>query len=189
VFFSVLLQIPQIDMTVLLFALAAFVSYFFLSGFIWGAGFQSTPKKDIDLAAQLLNLETGTVVYDLGSGTGQVITHLARKYKVNCVGIEIDPLKVSLSRLRVLLARKGLRSLVEIRGGNFLSEDLSRADVIYVFLSGGTKIMRTLEQKLQRELREGAKIVSYVHIFPDWKPIVVASKVKIYSISNLKQRP
>jgi precorrin-6B methylase 2 len=171
----------------MLFVLAAFIAYFFLSGFIWGAGFQPTPKKEIELAAQLLGLKAGMVVFDLGSGTGQVVIHLAKKYQVKCVGIEIDPLKVWLSKFRIFLAGD-VKTLVEIKQGNFLSQDLSKADAVFVFLSGGTKIMNNLEQKLQRELKEGTKIASYVHAFPNWRPIVSDRSIKIYSLSHLKRK-
>jgi SAM-dependent methyltransferase len=123
------------------------------------------------------------LVYDLGSGTGDVVIHLARKYKVKCVGIEIDPLKVLLSKIRISRA-KDLRTLIEIERKNFLSVDLSKADAIYLFLSGGTKIMKNLEPKLLRELKEGVKIASYVHSFQKWIPEASVRDIKVYSITN-----
>ena len=125
------------------------------------------------------------LVYDLGSGTGDVVIHLARKYKVNCVGIEIDPLKVLLSKIRISRA-KDLRTLIEIKRKNFLSVDLSKADAIYLFLSGGTKIMKNLEPKLLRESKEGVKIASFVHSFQKWIPEASVRDIKIYSMSNLE---
>ncbi|MDH2901108.1 MAG: class I SAM-dependent methyltransferase [archaeon] len=139
----------------------------------------------MELAAELLGLKKGMLVYDLGSGTGDVVIHLARKYKVKCVGIEIDPLKVLLSKIRISRA-KDLRTLIEIERKNFLSVDLSKADAIYLFLSGGTKIMKNLEPKLLRELKEGVKIASYVHSFQKWTPEASVRDIKIYSISNLE---
>ena len=125
------------------------------------------------------------LVYDLGSGTGDVVIYLARKYKVKCVGIEIDPLKVLLSKIRISQA-KDLRTLIEIKRKNFLSVDLSNADAIYLFLSGGTKIMKNLEPKLLRELKEGVKIASYVHSFQKWIPEASVRDIKVYSTSNLE---
>lgn len=178
-------MIPEIVITVALFALAAFLAYFFLCGFIWGAGFQPTSKKDIELAAELLGLKEGMLIYDLGSGTGDVVIHLARKYKLKCVGIEIDPLKVLLSKIRISRS-KDLRTLIEIKRKNFLSVDLSKADAIYLFLSGGTEIMKNLEPKLLRELKEGVKIASYVHSFQKWIPEASVRDIKIYTASNLE---
>jgi ribosomal protein L11 methylase PrmA len=176
----------EVLIAIVLFIVAALLAYFFLSGFIWGAGFQPTPKKDIELAAELLGLKQGMIVFDLGSGTGDVLIHLARKYKVKCVGIEIDPLKVMLSKLRISRA-KDLRTLIEIKRGNFLLVDLSKADAIYIFLFAGTKIMKSLEPKLLRELKEGAKIASYVHSFESWIPEASVGDVRVYSISDARQ--
>lgn len=181
------LLIPEIVVTTGLFVLSAFLAYFFLSGFIWGAGFQPTPKKDIELAAELLALKEGMLVYDLGSGTGDVIMHLARNYKVKCIGIEIDPLKVLLSKIRISRA-KDLRTLIEIKRTNFLSVDLSKADAIYVFLSGGTNIMKNLEPKLLSELKHDAKIASYVHSFQNWTPEISLRDIRVYSISEVKAK-
>jgi tRNA A58 N-methylase Trm61 len=180
--------ISQIDIIILLFLLAAFIAYFFLSGFIWGAGFQPTPKKDIDLAANLLKLREGMIVYDLGSGTGRILTELAKKYDVKCIGIEIDPLKVWLSRINIFRIGKSIKHPIEVRQGDFLTQDLSDADIVYVFLSRGTNIMNALELKLSRELKEGAQIVSYIHSFPNWKPGIETSRIKVYSIPKLEQK-
>jgi tRNA A58 N-methylase Trm61 len=167
------------------FILAGFVGYFFLSGFIWGAGFEPTRKKEIGIAAELLGLQDGMLVYDLGSGTGDVVLYLAKKYKVRCVGLEVDPLKALICRLRIFKAQK-LKESIEIRRTNFLSENLSEADAIYVFLSGGTNIMKKLEKKLASELKNGVKVASYVHCFPDLKPISSREEIRVYSSAELK---
>ncbi len=160
-----------------------------MSGFIWGAGFEPTPKKDIDTAAKLLGLKDGMLVYDLGSGTGDVVIHLAKKYKVKCIGIEVDPIKAWISRLRIARS-KGLRDSIEIKRANFLETDLSKAEVIYVFLSGGTKIMKKLEEKLSIEKLDNInpKIASYVHTFPDLKEESASGDIRVYSLRELKSR-
>jgi len=172
-----------------LYVLAGFFAYFFLSGFIWGAGFEPTRKKDIDVAAKLLGLREGMLVYDLGSGTGDVVIHLAKKYKVNCVGVEIEPLKAWISRLRISRSKE-LRELIKIKRGNFLNMDLSKAQAIYVFLSGGTKIMKKLEEKLANEQLDNVnlRIASYVHSFPDLKEESASGEIRVYSFPDIERR-
>jgi len=164
-----------------LYTLATFLGYFFLSGFIWGAGFEPTNRREIDTAAKLLGLHEGMTVYDLGSGTGDVLVHLAKKYKVNGVGIEVDPLKVWISRWRLSRARVG--SKVKIQRANLLKADLSRADVIYVFLSGGTGIMDKLANKLT-EADSQANVASYVHSFKDLQPVTSEGGISVYSFKR-----
>lgn len=172
--------LEAVALSSLLFLTAVFVAYFFVSGFIWGAGFEPTRRKNIDLAAELLGVGESTLVYDLGSGTGDVVMRLAERYGARCVGIEVDPLKAWISRLRISRSARA-RSRVEIERRNFLSADVSRADAVYVFLSGGTDIMKRLGEKLARESKEGAKVASYVHSFPGQNAVSSTGEVRVYS--------
>ena len=109
------MSIPPKDILgIIFYSLAIFLAYFFLSGFIWGAGFEPTKKKDVDTAARLLELKKGMTVYDLGSGTGDVLLHLATKYQVKCVGYEIDPVKFWISKIRISV-RRTIKDQIEIK--------------------------------------------------------------------------
>lgn len=164
-----------------MYTVLAFVAYFFLGSFVFGAGFQPTPKKDIERAALLAGLLEGTNIYDLGSGTGTVVFHLAKNYKVNCVGVEVDPLRYGISKLKLRFSG-ALKERVTFVRGNLLKVNLSDADVVYVFLSGGSGIMNSLKEKIQKEMKPGSKIVSYVHTFKDWKPASTAGDLRVYSV-------
>jgi tRNA A58 N-methylase Trm61 len=162
-----------------LFALAGFVTYIFLSGFIWGAGFQPSSLKEVDQIIPILNLHSDSVVLDLGSGSGAVVIRFAEKCGAICQGFEIDPIKVWWSRVRI--AKRGLSKKIQIRRENLMSADVSKADVVYLFLSNNTKIMKQLETKLAKEMKPSAKIVSYVHRFKDWTPERRSGEMFIYS--------
>ncbi len=174
VFYSLLVSVS-------LFVLAGTIAYIFLCGFIWGAGFQPTPTKEIDRAAALLDLHEGSLVLDLGSGTGTVLIRLAEKFGARCIGFEIDPLKVWWSRLRIRM--KGLPERIEIRRENLLFADISNADVVYVFLSNDTKIMKRLEVKLLNEIKHNGKVVSFVHRFKEWESEFNEGRLYVYSPS------
>ncbi len=167
-----------------LFSLAGFVAYFFLSGFIFGAGFQPTPTEAIEKAAQTLRLRGGMVVYDLGSGLGKVLFHLSKKYEVKCVGVEIDPLKFVLSSL---IARiKKLEDKVQFIRGNILDFDLSNADVVFLFLSSETGIMEKIASKALVEMKAGSKLVSYIHEFDKGSGVFleqsIGGNIHVYSV-------
>jgi SAM-dependent methyltransferase len=179
--------------SVLLFCLAILVGYVFLSGFIWGAGYYPTARKEIDSIAHLFGLEErkGAVavvepkftLYDLGSGFGRVILSIAEKYRACCVGVEIDPIKCWWSRLAI--ERKGLRRDAKVIRSNILDVDLSSADAVFVFLSEETNIMERLRQKLFREMRPGSRVVSYIHRFPGgWAPEQTSGKLSLYIIPS-----
>jgi len=169
--------------SILLFSLAAFIGYFFLSGFIWGAGYYPTSKKELDSVVRLLGLDKNSRFYDLGSGYGRMVVGVAERTGSKCVGVEIDPLKCWWTRQ--VISRKRLGGQVTIVHSNFLKVDLHEADGIFVFLSGETKIMEKLQEKLFRELKPGVRVVSYVHRFKNWEPERVEGKLSVYSISRL----
>jgi len=171
--------------SILLFSLAGFIGYFFLSGFIWGAGYYPTSKKEIDSVAKLLQLDSSSRFYDLGSGYGRMVVGIAEKYGATCAGVEIDPIKCWWTRQ--VVKKKKLSSKVKILNSNFLNVDLRDADGIFVFLSSETKIMQKLQNKLFDELKPGTRVVSYVHRFKSWTPDLVEGKLTLYSVpQNLK---
>lgn len=168
--------------TFLLFALAAFVGYFFLSGFIWGAGYYPTDRKEIDAAARLLELREGTRFYDLGSGYGRMIIAIAERFGSDCTGIEVDPIKCWWTKRSI--KRKGLESKVRVLRANFLKVDLSNADAIFIFLSSEGKIMERLLSKIKEECRPNTRIVSFEHRFKNWEPTKIDGHLFLYSVGR-----
>jgi precorrin-6B methylase 2 len=169
---------------VLLYGCIALFGYFFLGGFFHGAGFEPTPKKQIDLGAKLADLKDGMVVYDLGSGIGSVLLHLAKNYSIKGIGIEVDPLKHAISNGRLNFNKSALKGEVTFIRGNLMAADLSKADVVYVFLSGGSGIMSSVKKKAETEMKPGSKIISYVHLFKNWKPLAESGDIRVYGIAS-----
>ncbi len=116
------------------------------------------------------------VVYDLGSGDGRIVIDAAQKYHALGVGVEADPLRVILSRLKII--RWGLQHRVKIIWGNLFHQNLSPATVVVLFLWGRTN--EKLKDKLQEELKPGTRVVSYVWKFKGWNPVKVDKKEEIY---------
>jgi len=166
----------------LLFALAAFVGYFFLSGFIWGAGYYPTDRKEIDTVGRLLELKGGVKFYDLGSGYGRMVIAIAEKFGSDCTGIEVDPIKCWWTRRSI--RKKGLEKRVKVLHSNFLKVDLSDADAIFIFLSSEGKIMERLLAKIKKECRPNTRIVSFEHQFKNWEPVKIEDHLFLYHVGN-----
>jgi SAM-dependent methyltransferase len=171
----------------LLFLLAAFIGYFFLSGFIWGAGYFPTSRKEIDTVGRLLELHEGSRFYDLGSGYGRMIIAASKRFGAQSVGVEIDPVKCWWTRRAI--HRKDLEKKARVVCGNFLDVDLADADAIFVFLSSETKIMQKLYSKMKKECRPGIRVVSFEHRFKGLMPIRKEGRLFLYSIEepNVKE--
>jgi len=166
--------------SVFFFALAGFVAYFFLSGFIWGAGYYPTSKKEIDSVARLLELNENSHFYDLGSGYGRMIIAMSERYNAHSIGVEADPVKYWWTKQAI--KRKRLGEKTQVLHSNFLNVDLSNADAIFVFLTKETNIMEKLYSKIQKECREGTKIVSYVHQFNGLTPAKQDGQLFLYLV-------
>jgi hypothetical protein len=106
------------------------------------------------VVAEILARENGASFLDLGSGSGSVLSHVARRFPaIHCEGFELAPLPYLLSRWRLLL-RKNCR----VNWKDFWNVDLSRYDVVYAFLSPVP--MSQLWEKVRREMRPGTLFIS-----------------------------
>ena len=115
---------------------------------------------------------------DLGSGDGRIL-FAAAQHGAHCIGIEINPLLVWYTRLRILLGRK---SSVTVRRTNLWKVDLSQADVVTIYMV--PIYMQKLKEKVQSEMKPGSRIVAAVHPFPDWPPTEHDENVFLYRIPD-----
>jgi len=171
-------SIPLIS--ILIWAFAAAIAYYFLGGFLWGAGYAPTNRTEIEKVARFLDLKEGKTFYDLGSGYGRMVIAIAQNCNVNCIGVEMDPVKCWWTTF--MIKRKKLEDKVKIIQSNIFGVNLSEAENVFVFLSNSTQIMKNLREKMFREMKPGAHVVSYVHRFEDWTPEKVEGSLYLYSI-------
>ena len=171
---------PNVVLAWILFAAAAFLIYFFLSGLLWGSGYSPTPKRQLEAAGVLLQLKEGDTVYDLGSGLGRAIIFFAKKYRVTTVGVEIDPLRRCVTKWNA--KREGVSANVRVLRCNLLDADLKGASKVFFFLT--PLLMRRLQEKVAKEMRAGALVVSVDHRFPDWKPLESVENVHLYVVGQ-----
>jgi len=144
----------------------------FFTGAIWSP----TPMKTVRRMLQMAWVKPGEKVYDLGSGDGRIAIAAAREFGATSVGIEVNPLLVLLAKLKV--ASAGLRDAVKIVRGNLYDHSFRDADVVAIYLSPqGNKRLR---EKLERELKDGARVVSHRWQFKGWEPVKVDEKRKVY---------
>lgn len=140
-----------------------------------GGGWAPTPQNIVEMMLKLSKVKKNEVVYDLGSGDGRIAIEAA-KIGAKGVGIEIDPLRVFISMLRIKLA--GASTNAKIIHGDMMKANIKDADVVVLFLS--PKTMEKIETKLRRDLKKGARIVSYRFTFKRWKPVETDRENKIY---------
>jgi SAM-dependent methyltransferase len=121
-----------------------------------GAPWVPTRMRDVHKMLTMAEVGPGDIVYDLGCGDGRMIVTAARKYGAMAVGIEIDPFRYAWCQLWITVL--GLRNRVRVTYGNFFDHELGDANVVTCYLLQKTN--QELEEKLERELTPGTRIVS-----------------------------
>lgn len=166
---------------VLVFTIALIIFTYYCFNKIYasviGAPFAGIKTKMIGKMIKMAEIKPGERVVDLGSGDGRILIEAAKKYPhATYLGYEIDPFLVKKSR-RIIKKNK-LRNKITILRKNYLKEDLSKYDVIFVFLIPYQ--MNRLEKKLKAEVKVGARIISYGYRFNHWNAVEIKDNIYKY---------
>jgi SAM-dependent methyltransferase len=128
-----------------------------------GALYVSTSRVRIAAFMDAVPMNSGQLLADLGCGDGRVLRHVRKRYGVQAVGFEINP----LAYLKVRVACFGVQG-VKIRLQNFWRADLTGVDIVFCYLF--PDVMKSLSAKLRSELKPGAVIVSCNFALPGLTP-------------------
>lgn len=138
--------------------------YFLIPPF-FGPPSVPTRHERIRKALQLARLQPDEILYDLGAGDGRVLVIAAKEFNARAVGIEIGPVQCAFSWGNTLWNR--VSSKVKIEARNFYQADLSEADVVFAYLTSDQA--NRLQEKLKKELKSSARVVTISFNFPDWQ--------------------
>ncbi|HBH45952.1 MAG: hypothetical protein A2445_00770 [Candidatus Jacksonbacteria bacterium RIFOXYC2_FULL_44_29] len=120
--------------------------------------------KKMILLAHLPNDAKAIKIADLGAGTGKMMMLLAKNTPKNVLiyGVEKSRLLYLISRWRRLFNRR--KSRINLFCGDWSFYDIKNFEFLFLFLT--TKGMASLYSKFARELKPGAKIISYLFSLP-----------------------
>jgi len=135
-----------------------------------GAAYSPTPRTIAAEAVKLVDLQKDEVFYDLGCGTGEALIE-ASKLSEHVKGVEIEPVRWFIAKLR---ARKAKVIL-----GNLFKQDISDADVIFIFQYEG-RINNRIVKKIKAETRNETRVISYLHPIENMKLVKSQRKIFIY---------
>jgi SAM-dependent methyltransferase len=170
-----MLPTPFLALILVLVGLAV-LTYFVYASFAFGAGYQPTPRRAVQVMLRWAEVGPADTVYDLGAGTGAIVFRAARICRARVVGVEVEPL-----RFLVLLARRRLGPFgdrIQLVWGNMFRLDFRAATVVTAFLWPGA--MERLRPKLESELRAGARLVSHCHRVPGWRVTYYDPETDVY---------
>ncbi len=164
-------------------------------GFVvmFGAPYLPTLNREVEDALDLLDLQPGQTLLELGSGDGKVLLAAAKR-GIHSVGYELNPLLVLWTKIRCWR----YRSLVRVYAKNFWTAEWPHYDGAYVFLL--QKYMKKLDKKIIQSLdSDGAasgnqsaqgsghrsvKVVVFAHKLTDRTPRKTIRGLSLYRISH-----
>ena len=146
----------------------------FIVGLLWILvpalyGLPPVPTRPgrIHKALKLANLQPDEVLYDLGAGDGRVLLIAAREFGAKAVGIEVGPIQCALIWLRDQSQTDwGIK--FELGGQISTKPICSDADVVFVYAT--SKEVVKLAPHLEKQMKQGARVVSISADFPEWEP-------------------
>lgn len=121
------------------------------------------PKATVRRMCTLAKVTQKSIIYDLGSGTGNALILAAQEYGATGIGIEIDPLRYYISKLNN--KRFGTEKKITFLKQNFFVTSLSDATVIFMYLI--PPALKRLTPKFLKEVKAGTMFVSYVYPMPE----------------------
>jgi len=142
--------------------------------FVWpfltgrGGAYSTSSVAAARWAFQVVGVR-GKKVVDLGCGYGRVLALAKSMGAASVAGVEIDPIRwlicVVRCRCRVAL-------------GDMFKFDVSDADVVYIFQ--WPSVNARLAEKLKRELKPGAYVVSYMWEVPGLALVAHNPALRVY---------
>jgi Uncharacterised nucleotidyltransferase/Methyltransferase domain len=137
------------------------------------AAYAPTPPSIGEKMLELAELQPGDVLFDLGCGDGRIVIQAAERYAVRAVGVDMDPRRVAEARRNA--RKRGVESRVTFLCEDAFATDLSKATVVTLYLT--TFGTYKLQAKLQKELPDGARVVSRDVEMLAWP----AERMQVYS--------
>ncbi len=128
-----------------------------------------SPMAVVERMLELAKVKPGETVFDLGSGDGRVLIAAVNKFQAKGMGVELSQRLVKLSEDNI--QKEGLEGKIQVIHGNMLEVDISKADVVTMYLVRDANDM--LRPKLERSLKPGARVVSHDFEVRGWKPAYV----------------
>lgn len=165
----------MIYLNLILLIVLLVVVYSFGRPALKGWPYAPSTKPLISRMIDLAELKPGCKCLDIGSGDGRIVLSLAQK-GFQAEGIEMNPLLAWYSKQK--LKRVNFLDKTRIIKANFKKVDLSSYDAVFVF--GSLFIMKDIEEKLQKDLKPGAVVISNGSEFPGWKYFKKEGTIYIY---------
>ncbi len=129
--------------------------------------FVPTPQPVVDRMLELAKVGKDDMLYDLGSGDGRIVITAAQEHGARGVGIDLNPERIAEAKANAKKA--GVEDRVEFRQADLFKTDLSKANVVTLYLL--TSVNYKLRPQLWEQLGVGTRVVSHAFdMGEEWPP-------------------
>ena len=147
--------------------------------------YEPSPQSVVADMLKIAGIGPADFVIDLGSGDGRIVLTAAKVYGARGFGVEIKDNLVELSNEAA--RKEGLADRVKFFKQDLFTTDISKATVLTMYLLPNTVNM--LSEKLQAELRPGARVLSHDYSLAGWtaevtKVFDLEDKIKISGVTT-----
>lgn len=125
-----------------------------------GVPYAVTQQKRLALIFEHLPITPDTIIFDLGSGKGDVLFAAEKFHPKKLIGYELSPLHAGYAKIKAFF----LKSKIQIYQQDFFTANISEADIIYIFLVQSA--VEKIWVKIQKEAKPGAKVVVLSNTIP-----------------------
>lgn len=165
-------------LTLLFIILLLLLATFAYAG-LKGAPWVPTKANDVQRFIALADIQPNQTMVDLGCGDGRLLVAAAdANTNVQAIGYELSLFPYLLAHARRLFSSN--RKNIHIHYGNALTKNLHDADIVYSFLM--PKIHTKLKEKFTKELKPGAKMITYVWPIEGLEPSKISTLEKNFKI-------
>lgn len=141
----------------------------FAYAFIRAVGWVPMWSKDVDSVIELADIKPGEKFCDLGCGDGKVVL-AAAKQQAKAIGYDISLLLYVIAKTRSWFSK----GQVEIKFRDFWLVDLGDMDIVFFFLI--PRIFPKMKAKLEKELKPGSRVITYVWPMKGWEAIKIIKR-------------
>lgn len=139
-----------------------------------GAPYVPTLKVQVDDVLDLLDLQAGQRMLELGSGDGRLLGAAAKR-GIYAVGYELNPLLVAWTKIRYWK----YRSHISVEWGDFWLKEWPESEGMYVFLL--QKYMKKLDNKIVHYAnKKHYKLVSNGFVVEGRQPAAERKSLRLY---------
>lgn len=153
---------------IILFTILLLLFLLFLGDSVFRGHDLPTTKKAIKNIGKIISEHKTDAnnFYDLGCARGKLAIAIKKDFPgLSVYGLDNSALRLFFAKLKNLF----FRQKIDFLKTDIFQANLNNADIIYTYL--WYDLMPILENKLQKELKKGALVITNTSYFPNWQPV------------------